>query len=240
MRGLLVLLGLLGLSVLGAGSDARTHNITGTPVTGTPVSSLAGDALPLLLPGEAGMVDVIAVGVPDEWNVPIVLRNNTDETLILTTIHGTAHDAAGALIGEGEPGAFMSPTVISPGQVAIAAVYFNSREYLPLDAVLTFEVETEPVTVAAGFRQDLEIVDAVHEADGIVGLARNGTNESLVGKVNVLSVCFDATGTMTEFSIGYADALDLDPGETVPVRVSVADPESCEAFLVGANGYRKP
>jgi hypothetical protein len=194
----------------------------------------------LLPPGEAGTVAVIAVGLPEEWSVPVVLRNNTAETLVLTTVHGTAQDAHGDLIGTGDPGAFMSPIVLSPGQVAIAVVYFNSRDYLPADAVLTFEVETEPMTGASVFRQDLDLVDAVKEADGIVGLARNGSAAPLVGKVNVVSVCFDATGTVTEFSIGFADALDLEPGETVPVSIPITDADSCAAFLVGANGYRKP
>ncbi len=56
----------------------------------------------------------------------------------------------------------------------------------------------------------------------------------------MLSACFDAAATVTEFYLGFADALELDAGETVPVKVPIADPESCEAFLVGANGYQKP
>ena len=56
----------------------------------------------------------------------------------------------------------------------------------------------------------------------------------------MLSVCFDAAATVTEFYLGFADALDRDARETVPVRVPIADAESCEAFLVGANRYQKP
>jgi len=240
MRCLLILIGLLSIGSGGPGPDARAEDLPATPVTEFASSHLAGDALPFLPPGEAGALDVIAVGAPEEWSVPIVLRNNTDEAQVLTNIHGTASGATGEVIATGEPGAFMSPSVLPPGQVAIAVVYFNSSDYLPADAVFAFEVEFAPQETARVFRQDLAIADAVREADGIVGLARNGSNERLVGKVNVVSVCVDATGTITEFAIGFADALDLEPGETVPVEVPVVDTAPCEAFLVGANGYLNP
>jgi hypothetical protein len=225
--------------------SAQTPSAAGTPGSGaTPAAQggspyLAGDALPLLPTGRPGNVDVIVVGAPMGWHVPIVLRNNSNETVVLINVRGTAIDSAGTLIGTGEPGAFMSPTHLAPGQVAIAAVYFNSADYLPLDAVLTFEPETEPAATASAFRQDLEIIEATREDQDIVGQARNATDEPLVGKVSVLGICFDVTGTITGFALGFADRLDLAPEETAPFTVPLESTGPCDAFLLGANGYKK-
>lgn len=226
------------------GDAAARVAIQATPGPATPVAAtspyLVGDALPLLPPGAPGVVDVIAVGPPAEWFAPVVLRNNTGQTLLLANVAGAAHDAAGELIATGNPGAFISPSVLPPGQAAIAVVYFNSLEDLPPDAVLTFEPETEPLATGRDFRQDLEIVEATREEDAIVGLARNGTDASLAGKVNVVAVCFDQTGAVAGFYADFANALDLGPAETVPFEIPFAETGPCDAFLVGANGYKKP
>jgi hypothetical protein len=215
-----------------------------TPGPATPVAADSpypvGDALPLLPPGAPGIVDVIAVGPPAEWFAPVVLRNNTGQTLLLADVPGAAHDAAGELLATGSPGAFMSPSILPPGQAAIAVVYFNSLDHLPPDAVLTFEPETEPLAEDSDFRQDLEIVEATREGDAIVGLARNGTDAPLAGKVNVVAVCFDETRAVAGFYAGFANALDLGPAETAPFEIPFADTGPCDAFLVGANGYKKP
>ena len=233
--------------------DAATARVSAlaTPMVGTPAGAatpavsqrgspyLVGDALPLLLPGTPGIVDVIAVGAPVTWNVPIVLRNNTDEAVVLTSIHGTASDTTGALIATGEPGSFMIPSVVPAGQVAIASLYFNSLEHLPPDAALDFEPEAEPLATASLVRQDLEIVEATRGEGGIVGLARNDTEDPLVGRVSVLGVCFDAAGTITGYYSGFADKNDLDPGETAPFDARFDGVGPCDAFLVGASGNKK-
>ena len=241
---LAALVSVVGFGGAGLPVAAQTTSVAGTPaVAATPAAQggspyLAGDALPLLPPGRPGSVDVIVVGAPVGWNVPVVLRNNTDEAVVIISVHGTAHDRTGALIGTGEPGAFMSPSLLPSGQAAIAGVYFNSAEYLPADAVLAFEPEIESAATASDFRQDLEIVYATREEQGIVGQARNGTDDPLVGKISVLGICFDATGMITGYGFGLADRLDLDPGETAPFDVGIESTGPCDAFLLGASGYK--
>ena len=218
---------------------AATPGGPATPAGHDPSQSLAGDALPLLPPGRPGVVDIIAVGVAVNYNVPVVLRNNTGEAVLLTNIHGTAHEATGALIATGSPGSFISPSVVQAGQVAIASVYFNSRDNLPPDAVLAFEPETESPVTAIVFRQDLEIVEVTPGEDTITGRVRNGTEEPLAGTVNVLGICFDATGAITGSYLGLADKNDLDPGETASFKADLEGPGPCDAFLLGANSSKK-
>jgi hypothetical protein len=226
---------------------AQTPAETGTPgITATPAASqetspyLVGDALLLLPPGTPGVVDVIAVGAPvQKYFVPLVLRNNTEETIVLTRIHGTAEDAAGEPIGSGDVYSFMNPSVVAAGQVALAAIEFNSVEPLPPDASFAFEPEAESLATATVFRLDLEIVEATREEDRIVGLARNGTDQPLAGKISVLGICFDATGAIQGNYAGFADKLDLRPGETAPFEVPFEGTGPCEAFLVGAGGTKK-
>ena len=219
---------------------AGPPGVPATPAGGQGASPyLVGDALPLLPPGQPGVVDVIAVGAPVKWDVPIVLRNNTGEDVVLTNVRGTAQDATGTPIGTGEPGSLVSPWVVPAGQVAIAAVYFNTLEHLPPDAAVAFAPEAEPVATAVAFRQDLEIVEATPREDRIVGLARNGSDEPLVGRVSVLGVCFDAAGAIKGHYHAFADKNDLDPGETAPFTARFAGTGPCEAFLVGASGNKR-
>jgi hypothetical protein len=231
---------------------AATARLTAqtTPVAATPgvpatlagqdaSQSLVGDALPLLPPGRPGVVDIITVGVPINYDVPIVLRNNTGEAVLLTSIHGTAHEATGALIATGEAGSFISPSVVRAGQVAIAWVYFNSRDNLPPDAVLAFEPETESLATATVFRQDLEIVEVAPGEQNITGLVQNGTEVPLAGTVNVLGICFDATGAITGSYLTYADKNDLDPDETASFNIELEGTGPCDAFLLGANSSKK-
>ncbi len=253
----LVRIGPLVLVMLGSTvwlSDSATARIAaqtpagaGTPgITATPTASqetspyLVGDALPLLPPGTPGAVDVFAVGAPvQKYFVPIVLRNNTEETVVLTRIHGTAQDAAGEPIGTGDVYSFLNPSVVPAGQVALAEIEFNSVEPLPADASFAFEPEVEPLATATIFRLDLEIVEATPEEDRIVGLVRNGTDQPLAGKISVVGICFDATGAIQGIYSGFADKLDLDPGETAPFAVPFEGTGPCEAFLVGAGGNKK-
>jgi hypothetical protein len=221
-----------------------------TPSAATPVVSvesgehnspyLAGAALPLLPPGEPGVVDVIAVGAPVEWSVPVVVRNTTSEAVLLIAVRGTASDAAGAELATGEAGSFMAPSVLPPGEVALASIYFNSLEHLPPDAELAFEVESEPAATADDFRRDLEIGAAAVEGEELVGVVRNGAAEPLLGKVSVVGVCFDTAGTVTGYAETFADGLDLEPDEEATFTADIAGAGPCDVFLVGASGYKKP
>jgi hypothetical protein len=174
-----------------------------------------------------------------DWFVPIVLRNNTSETVVLSNIAGVAHDAAGTLLGDGNMMTFITPSVVPPGQVALASIEFNSVDPIPTDATVTVAPTAEPLTTTQVYRQDLEIVEATMEGDRIVGLAQNGTNESLIGSIAVLGLCFDATGTIQGLYDGFADASDLGPGETAPFAVRFNGTGPCDAFLVGAGSYKR-
>ena len=218
---------------------AATPGVPATPTGHDASQYLIGDALPLLPLGRAGVVDVIAVGVPVEWFVPIVLRNNTDEAQVLSGVRGTAHDTTGALLATGATLSLISPSVVPAGQVAIADVYFSGVDYPPPDAVLAFEPETEPLATATVFLQDLEIVEATWEDQSITGVVRNSTAEPLMGTVNVLGICFNATGAITGSFITYADKNDLDPGETASFKADLEGTGPCEAFLLGANSSKK-
>jgi hypothetical protein len=210
-----------------------------TPITDQIASPyLVGAGVPLLPAGRPGVLDVIAVGAPVKWFVPIVLRNNTDQTMVLNNVHGIARDSSGALIATGETGSFISPSVIPVYQVAIAVVYFNSLHHLPPATVLAFELDAEPAT-ASLFRQDLEIDNATPGEDSIVGLARNATDEPLMGQVSVIGVCFDADGAIQGWYQGFGNQSDLDPGETAPFDARFDGMGPCDGFLLGASGFKK-
>lgn len=239
MRLVLVFMSLLGSTILGSGPGHSAHEMAATPGFDQSASPyLVGDGAPLLPTGRLGVLDVISVGVPVKWFVPIVLRNNTDETMVLNNVHGVARDTSGTLIATGETGSFISPNVISVGQVAIAVVYFNSQDHLPPATALEFELDAEPATDSL-FRQDLEIDDATPGEERIVGLARNDTDESLVGQVSVIGVCLNADGAIRGWYQGFGNQSDLAPGETAPFDARFDGIGPCDGFLIGASGYKK-
>ena len=87
---------------------------------------------------------------------------------------------------------------------------------------LTFEFEpqTSPVEGGNAYRQDLEIVEATRKADGVVGIARNQTDEQVSGPFSVIGVCFDQSGAIQGYYAAYAAKDQLAPGETTPFNAS--------------------
>lgn len=207
--------------------------------TGTPgiddITSLYGDALPLLPTGSRSSVDVIAVGSPVRGTVPIAVRNNTGMELLLKGILGVARDQAGDLAFSGDVST-LSPFLLVAGQVAIGNVYFGPSD-LPEGLTFEFEPQTSLVADGSAFRQDLEIVEATRKADGIVGIASNPTEERLNGPFSVIGVCFDHAGAIQGYYAAYAAKDELSPGETTQFTASFYGTGPCDAFLLGSNGF---
>lgn len=207
---------------------------------GTPgiddITSLYGDALPLLPTGSSGSVDVIAVGSPVRGTVPIAVRNNTGMELLLSGVLGVARDQAGDLAFSGDVST-LSPYLLVAGQVAIGDVYFGPSD-LPEGLTFEFEPQTSPVEDGSAFRQDLEIVEATRKADGIVGIASNPTEERLNGPFSVIGVCFDHAEAIQGYYAAYAAKDELSPGETTQFTASFYGTGPCDAFLLGSNGFK--
>lgn len=197
---------------------------------------LAGDALPLLPKGDDGIVAVIAVGNPVRGTIPVVVRNNTGEDVLLSGVLGIARDDAGALAFSGDVSMF-SPFYLGAGQVAVGDVYFGPSD-LPAGLTYEFEPQSSAVDDSLNFQQDLEIVEATRKTEGVVGIARNQTDERVTGPFSVTGVCFDQSGAIQGYFAAYAAKNELAPDETTQFNASFYGTGPCDAYLLGINGYK--
>lgn len=207
----------------------------GTPGAESPLSE-DGDALPLLPPGEPGIVDIVAVGSPVRGTVPIAVRNNTGTDVLLNGVLGIARDQSGALAFSGDVST-VAPFVLSAGQVAIGDVYFGPSD-LPGGLTFEFEPESSPVGGGNAFRQDLEIVEATRKPEGIVGIARNPTDQMLNGPFSVIGVCFDQSGAIQGYYAAYAAKNELAPGDSTQFTATFYGSGPCDAHLLGSTGHK--
>lgn len=223
--------------------SARQTPGTPPPAAATPIVAtesalpyLFGNALSLLPPSDSEVVEVIAVGLPVRADVPIAVRNNTGEDVVLKGVFGIARDASGTLIASSDVSSF-SPYIVPAGQVAIGSLYFGTTD-LPRDVTVEFDPDAEPLEDARVTRQDLEMVEAAQQPDGIVGIARNGTDAELSGPFRVVGVCVDQSGAIQGYYGAYAAKDSLAPGETTSFDAPFYGTGPCDAFLIGSSGFK--
>lgn len=130
-----------------------------------------------------------------------------------------------------------SPYLLPVGNVAVGYVYFGPSD-LPAGLTFEFDPQSSPADGANAFRQDLEITEATRKDDGVVGIARNATEEKLSGPFSVVGICVDQTGAIQGYYAAYAAKNELAPGETTSFTASFYGAGPCAAYLLGATGYK--
>jgi hypothetical protein len=157
--------------------------------------TIGGSALPLLLPCAAGEVSVIANGALENGQMPLVIRNNTDEPVVGSVVKVEFRDAAGSLLGVGDTdgGHQMKPYRLEQGEVGLGFVYIEGD--IPGDAQVTFEATYEnPPGMMDDFSVDLQFPEVTWLGDRIVGTAVNPSDQT-VGGTYMNFVCFGNDGT---------------------------------------------
>jgi hypothetical protein len=150
----------------------------------------------------------------------------------------TARDAAGNLVGVVDVFQ-VRPTLIPVGGLAFGVAQFGAVD-LPLDATFDFDVQS-PAASDAPFTifRDLEIDEASLFEDRIVGVAKNGHDETLEGLI-FAAICFDLEGNPLSHNLGSSTAT-LDPEGTQEFQVTILSFAisgiGCPAFLVAGTGF---
>ncbi|HEV2526981.1 MAG TPA: FxLYD domain-containing protein [Thermomicrobiales bacterium] len=265
-RGGAVLALALGLTPI-AGAQAQDD---ATPGAGTPSASTGGDTLyrggsPVIAEAAPGEVSVVAYGPTDQYEIPVIIANGTDEAVedveLTITVAGTgasegestpvaadgvpddsvAVDGTPAADGTGEASITgrslgFAPDEIGPGEVAIGAITFDGAN-VPEGAELEFAVETLPVREANSDEVDVTLTDVTYADGTMTGTATNGTDVEIPGAVSVRVVCMDADGGITGYDSAYLEDEGLAPGDAQPFEVTLLPaPESCDDFLIAGQG----
>jgi hypothetical protein len=184
-------------------------------------------------PGEPGQLSVVLAGrLNDSGYLPIVVRNNRDDTVYDINIVLRGSDASGAEVTVADyfiPTAGVSPGGWTFGQNGVAAPGLEEATNIQLQ----FSASAEP-----GDFVGLDVAAAELQGDAIVGTVVNDSGVVL-GNFNMVSVaCFDGT-LVTAYEMATAEPLrgQLGLGESAHFgTTSPIDPTTCTSFAVYAVG----
>lgn len=224
----------------GTTTQAADESTTTAPAPAEPAAPDAspyvvgfGDLSALSFPaGKPGELAIVSTGAQDELNdsVTIIVRNNTSDPIGQIEATGTAHDAAGALVGSGSSQGF-EPVVVAPGEIAYGYVYFEGG--FPKASTLAFDVTGEEVGT---YFRPITITEINNTGDAVIGGLSNNTGVDVTGPISVHVLCFAADGTTIGPKDGYAEQSDLADGATGSSSISLYGTK-CPIGLAAASGY---
>ncbi|KQQ28848.1 hypothetical protein [Frondihabitans sp. Leaf304] len=203
---------------------------------------LAGNAKPSYPVGDAGKIAVVgqATLVKDSIGaatLPIAYRNNTGKAVAHVDFTGAAR-AGGKLVATGQSQG-STPSVLQPGEIGFAFLYFDDASTLP-DSGETYEfTATSSAADASSYNTTgLTVTEQTNNGTSIVGSATNKSGKALTGPYSVDVYCFTGT-TLTDRVGGFADQDDdVAADGTVTFTVSLGDTK-CSTYTFGVNGYYK-
>jgi hypothetical protein len=221
---------------------AKTASITEKSVAPTQSSFLAGNAHPQFPAGPAGKVSVVyQAPISPQQNgtvVPIVLDNNSSKAVAHVDISGTAKDASGKIVGSGDSQG-TSPSVIMPGQWALAFIYFQSGDGLSSSDTMSFSVNTSQADTSSYNTAAIQVTQANMSSGSLTGGVQNTTGHVVTGPISVDAYCFDANGHPNYEQGGFTSSSgDLAPNATDSFQIDLSG-QQCSSYLVGASGYYK-
>ncbi|MEX0833594.1 MAG: hypothetical protein WD276_06955 [Actinomycetota bacterium] len=205
-------------------------------ILGEPVE-LMNSGVPNLPEGQDDEASVVAYGRFEglSGTMPLVLRNQTNAPLMRLAVSAQGRDAAGNLVASGEDQGF-TPNLVPPGGLAIGYVYFGNDVELPAGTEVSFETSGRQVDDSTETIRDLELVEANHVREQIVGSVRNPSDSEVAGPIGVSLMCFSSNGRVLHHEIAFANEDALPPGGSATFNVDLLDRE-CPAFLAGASGF---
>jgi hypothetical protein len=228
-------------SVPSSASASSTPSRSAPPVLATNSDHLLkGDAHPTFPAGQAGKVDVVAIGPFDRnlgsGTLPVVFRNNTAHAISHVDLTATARRANGKVVGSGSSQDVV-PAQVQPGEVAFAYIFFQSAKGIPSHGTrYSFSSDTSPADTSSFNTAPIKITQANHVGGAIVGTGVNDTGKKVTGPYGVDVFCFQGNHvTRVETDFANEDG-DLKPGAPISYSVSLYG-DSCSHYLVGSSGF---
>lgn len=201
-------------------------------------STIAGTALANLPAGKTHSLELIVVGEYRGY-IPLVVRNNSKETLDWITVSVTVRSPDGTLLASGDNENVTHPGRVGPGEVAFSDIPMNNT-MLPDDAVYQFSLESRPAEpIGESYLIDLDIVEASKIFGRIVGEVQN-TSGLPVERSQMSGMCFDFDGLPSAQLLEGLNPATLSPNGTSTFQSdSQTIAQECSTFLVAARGARE-
>lgn len=223
-----------------AGSNTPSQSassVQATPKQALATHFLAGNKSPELPAGKPGVLTVVAQAAElDGDSLPIIIRNNTTDTIVRPTAAASIRSAAGDLVATGEDQGF-HPNVVQPGEIAIGYVYFEGGN-MPAGSTVEFQLGGTPQDEDEFENiRDVLIEEVNFTGDRFIGKVQNPYKEPVKGPIDVQVTCFDDSGRpVTQYS-DFAAPDDMPVGGTATFTIQLYDKPSCPTYILGSSGY---
>jgi hypothetical protein len=203
--------------------------------TPTPQPSLRGNVLPNFPAAPSGRVAVVTSGARYQNVVSFVVRNGSSTPVDRLKVSVTARASGGKVVGRGSTTTLV-PAVLRPNDVAIGSVHLSGKP--PANPKYTFTVSSHrlrrraqaPTLVVTNTALGGPIVGSV--AQQLTGEVSNTGRRRVRGPVVALALCLNEAShpVLTASSNIAKRGLGTGAG----TRFTIAFPELCPAYLVGA------
>jgi hypothetical protein len=210
---------------------------------------VGGNASPRFPAGAPHVLSVVARGPYSQevfgkcvgCSVPIIVRNNTNRTVIRIAVSGTASTPGGKLLATGSDQG-LHPNVVKPGETAFGYVFFHDAK-LPADAGFHFKLtSTAPADAQFENIRDLIVAESHGVQDSVLGTFRNAYPVKVTGPIEVTAACFSAAGKLLYIASDFTDQDQVAAKQTLPFQVDTTPPYrstglSCPVYLVAGSGF---
>lgn len=233
-----------------APTTAAPTTVTPTTVTPTTLPALpAGDAsalvlatgpVPALAAGTPGKVAVIAVGSFEEHVnsplVPVMVRNQTSQTVAVDQVTGIARAADGSLLATGSDHGFQ-PRVVAPGEIAFGFVYFDDLLGVARPAGVTVEVSVVAGSPSAYFMAVTPTEVKENAKGSVSGVFTNSHAKTMSGPISIDGICVDEEGQLVTEMKSFADQDEVPAGGTGTFTLPGRGALCPGAVLIAGSGY---
>jgi hypothetical protein len=238
-KGISALLALvISLSIQGGAlAQVSTPAATGSEIQQASGNTVAGDAFHLFDGGLPDQVSVLAFNPDDGITGSAVIRNNTQETVIVNKVTVVAYKGDGNLFGVAETAMVsIAPSIMAPGAISLVWGLSFVEEGIPAGTEFQFQFETLTADDPGAQRLTAyEFESAVKQRNTVVGEVINTSSEPTSLSPFVYLLCFDSSGQIVSSGLNNTPNEIIKPGESDVFQVAITgDASGCEYFLVGA------
>jgi len=221
-------------------SPIKASNEEAQKLESVVVKGIYSSSAPNLPQGEPNSIAVVAQGTSLSMSgtIPLIVRNNTDQTVIRIKASGTIRDSTGILVASGSDQGF-NPNVVRPGEIAIGYVFFGPNDSRPKVWKVEFQTSATPIEKSRFENiRDLDVVEVNKVGKRIVGSLSNPYSEVVIGPIGVKAVCFDSSGSLLSSEMTFAEADVVEPNGKTSFQIDSIS-ATCPSFLLAGSGYTR-
>lgn len=206
-----------------------------SPTAGKLPSGISGTALKHIKKGKPGELSIVAKGSYAKGQVPVIVRNNTQDSVAYVQVSGEVRGADGKVAQLVNAGQFY-PQIVAPGQLAIGWVSFeqpvNDGDKVKLKVKSSGNVS---FWESQGYIP-LEVTELNLLDDGrVTGSLQNPSDKTTTQRGYTILMCFDDAWTPVYEKPGSVDE-GIAPGDVAAFEFGQFGglPVGCGNYLVGA------